>query len=471
MSSRKQIIVVGAGIGGLSAALRLARRGFAVQVFEARPVAGGLAGAVEHGGVEFDAGPYILLDRPGLEWAFGELGIDVASGLDLRPITDVFEVEFPDGTTLGFHASLERTAQAIDARWPGVGGRYEQFVRATAATYRRLQPLQREPRPGPWTVIRSGAAREAGFLLASLAGVLREHQFPPALVRAIAIWTQVAGQDLESAPSPMAFVPALIHEFGAFLPAAGLARIARALTAAASASGAEFHYGCKVARLVQDGARVRGVITQTGDRVMADAVVVNSSAVGAYLELLDQVPHAAKDSVARLPLQSPGVCAYLKVRGGARSSYLRFYLPDPPGLCRLLVDPDAVLRTAGDGWRPARIIAPMNYDDARSGGRPRQDALIATILSERWWRDRVGDVELLGVMTPATWGDQFHLFRDSMNPVMTAQFMRRGRIAHKSPYFERLYFAGSSTHPGQWVSFCAISGLLAADQLHDDLAR
>jgi phytoene dehydrogenase-like protein len=56
-----------------------------------------------------------------------------------------------------------------------------------------------------------------------------------------------------------------------------------------------------------------------------------------------------------------------------------------------------------------------------------------------------------------------------MNPVMTARFMRSGRLAHRSPHLERLYLAGSSTHPGQWVSFCAISGVLAADRVLEDL--
>lgn len=57
-----------------------------------------------------------------------------------------------------------------------------------------------------------------------------------------------------------------------------------------------------------------------------------------------------------------------------------------------------------------------------------------------------------------------------MNPVMTAAFMRAGRIAHRSPYVKGLYLAGGSTHPGQWVSFCAISGVLAADLIGEDFA-
>jgi phytoene dehydrogenase-like protein len=55
-----------------------------------------------------------------------------------------------------------------------------------------------------------------------------------------------------------------------------------------------------------------------------------------------------------------------------------------------------------------------------------------------------------------------------MNPVMTAQLMRKGRLAHRSPSIKNLYLTGSSTHPGQWVSSCAIAGILAADCLNHD---
>jgi phytoene dehydrogenase-like protein len=58
-----------------------------------------------------------------------------------------------------------------------------------------------------------------------------------------------------------------------------------------------------------------------------------------------------------------------------------------------------------------------------------------------------------------------------MNPVMTAEFMRKGRIAHKSRDVDGLYLAGSSTHPGQWVSFTAISGILSADLAINDLSK
>ena len=107
----------------------------------------------------------------------------------------------------------------------------------------------------------------------------------------------------------------------------------------------------------------------------------------------------------------------------------------------------------------------MRYDQAEREGAEGQRAYLEKILAEDWWRAGVEKYRILATRIPAEWGAQFHLYRDSMNPVMTARFMRAGRLAHRSPYVRNLYLTGSATHPGQWVSFCAISGVLAADCL------
>ena len=88
----RRVVIIGAGMGGLTAALRLAQQGLSVRIIEARPEAGGLASAFEKDGFVFDAGPYILLDRPGLEWAFRSLGLELAEHVTLRRIDDVYEV-------------------------------------------------------------------------------------------------------------------------------------------------------------------------------------------------------------------------------------------------------------------------------------------------------------------------------------------------------------------------------------------
>ena len=107
-------IVIGAGMGGLTAALRLARAGCRVLVVEAADRPGGLAAGLVRDGLAFDAGPYLLLDRPGLEWAFRAVGLDLAGCVPMRRVEDIYEVEAADGSVVRFFADLERTAEGID---------------------------------------------------------------------------------------------------------------------------------------------------------------------------------------------------------------------------------------------------------------------------------------------------------------------------------------------------------------------
>ncbi len=198
--------------------------------------------------------------------------------------------------------------------------------------------------------------------------------------------------------------------------------------------------------------------------------MLSDSGIGTYLELAKDIEPCVRQRLNALPLQSPGVCAYLAIQGDRRPPYLRFSLPGGDQLCRLFVRPGVVdPAVERDGWQPARLIAPMAHAQAEQAGPEGQRAYLERILSEPWWREGITAHRLLATRIPAEWGRQYHLYRDSMNPVMTARFMRQGRLAHRSPYRRGLYLAGSATHPGQWVSFCAVSGVLAADLVREDL--
>jgi 1-hydroxycarotenoid 3,4-desaturase len=466
----RRVAIVGAGMGGLTAALRLARLGWEVTVLEARPEAGGLASGFEREGFPFDAGPYILLDRPGLEWAFRALDLDLAEQVRLRRIEQVYQVASGSSVTR-FAADLEETAAGFERSWPGSGRRYERFVAAMGQRYASLWPMLRAARPRPLDLLRTGAWRHAPFLLRPLGAVLRGAALPPPVVDAVGIWTHIAGQELAEAPSPLAFVPALIHTVGAFYPEGGIATIPRALARAAAAAGVRFRYDMKVRAIRVEQGAARGVETDEGELLPADAVVSNAGGVGTYVELLGTTPRPARERLKRLPLQSPGVCAYLAVRGAVRPPYLRFLLPGRGERCRLLVTP-GVMEPAleREGWYPARLLGPMAHARAQALGPSGQRDYLERLLAEDWWREGIEEVRVLATRTPAEWGAEYHLYQDSMNPVMTARFMRAGRLAHRSPYARGLYLCGSATHPGQWVSFCAISGLLAADQLHADLS-
>jgi phytoene dehydrogenase-like protein len=149
--------------------------------------------------------------------------------------------------------------------------------------------------------------------------------------------------------------------------------------------------------------------------------------------------------------------------------YLKFLLPGGDERCRLLIRPASLSPQAvADRWSAARLLVPMDHEKAQRMGPDGQRGYIDKLLAERWWQEGISEFRVLSKRTPAEWGLEYSLARNSMNPVMTAKFMRQGRLAHRSPDLRGLYLAGSATHPGQWVSFCAISGVLAADCARED---
>lgn len=466
------VIIIGAGVGGLTAAIRLAQRGCQVTVVEARAQAGGLAGHLEIEGFRFDAGPYILLDFKGLEWAFRQTQLDIAQ-LELQRINEVYETDI-SGQPLRISASLDQTAAEIDRRFPGCGPRYRRFVSQMQARYDRLQPLQCLSPPRWQDVVRTGAWRDLPFLLRSLGSTLTASGLPPPVAAAIGIWTHVAGQTMARAPSPLALVPAVIHSVGAYYPRHGIGAIPEVLLTAAQDLGIRFQFETQVKSIRCPGQRATGVELESGDFIPADAVISNVG-LGTYQRLLDvagrgALPTRICQMLERLPLQSPGVCAYLAVKGPVPPPYLRFRIQSEPDGCRLLVTPGALdpLRSV-NGWSPARLIAPMNHQRAESGGVAEQRAFLEQVLAEDWWRSLFSEVRVLATRIPQEWGAHYHLFHNSMNPVMTAEFMRAGRLAHQSPWIRGLYLTGSATHPGQWVSFCAVSGVLTANLVLQEL--
>jgi phytoene dehydrogenase-like protein len=463
--SQREVTIVGAGIGGLTAAIYLARHGCSVRLLEGNSHTGGLASGFTAEGLSFDYGPYILQDRPGLEWTFQQLGEDLASLFELRRLLEIYRVTFPNGVQVNFYADLERTAAEFDKQWPGAARKYIAFVRRMEKIHQRLWPLAHAANPGLTDLFTSGGWRNAPFLMSSLEEVLRATDLPEEVINGIGIWPHLAGQNLSISPSPMAFVPALFHTVGSYYPSGGTRRVAQVLTKMALDSGVELRLNCKVARLLTEGDRIVTVQTEAGENYPAGNVVSNHGAIGTYVDLLDKrTKQQAK--LEKLPLQSPGVCAYLAVKKKPEAPYLRFQLVSGGEACRLFVSPGFPgPEEEKDGWYPARLLSSMHYAEAENGITA-QKQYLEKMMGEDWWRPAAGEFRVLSTQIPADWNSRFNLYRSSMNPVMSSGFMRR--MPHRSPHFRGLYFAGSSTHPGLGVSFCAISGILAAKCVLED---
>jgi phytoene dehydrogenase-like protein len=462
-----RVVVIGAGVGGLAASVRLARAGCDVTLVEATSSVGGLARAVDIDGQRADGGPYILLDRPGLEWAFARLELAI-DDLALTRIERVYRVEAAGAPDVHIDADLDATASALDRDFPGAGRRYRIFVDDMARVHRALAPLLVREH-SRLALLSTGAVRHAATLLRSLGSVLRRSGLPEPVVRALGIWTAVAGQELDEAPMPMALVPALIHTAGCYLPAGGVAAVVDALATAATRSGVRILTDRRVERIEVDGGRATGV--RLGDDLLAaDAVVSGAAGASTLLELVDPAPRLAA-RVRALPLQSPGLALFGVADPPRTGPYLTFRrTPEHSSVpCRLAINPAAVHAPAGAAV--VRLIAPLRPGAAEKLDSQAMSALLDELRADPWLADRLPGFAERRAVTPADYGRASTLYRDSMNPVMTARFMRQGRMPRRAPGVARLYLVGSSTHPGQWVSFAAISGVLGADAVLADLRR
>lgn len=460
------ISIIGAGIGGLSAALNLAKKGMNVTVFEATNSPGGLTRSVVVEGEKFDAGPYVLLDKPGLSWAFDKLGLGLDS-LDLKRIENVYSVE-NEHSMFSIKSDLNETIEELNSSWKSQGDRYADFVIATYKKYNQLFPFTFS-KPSPFKIILSGQFSLIPFLLSSLGKVLDKFELNEAIKNGVGIWTHIAAQSIYKAPSPMSFVPGLIHYIGAYYPQDGIASIAETLYNECSQQGVEFKFNSRVRKVRIQHTKIVGIEYNQNEYHECSHLISNNNAIGTYIDLIEETPSSFKNKMKALPLQSPGICVFLKVKGKPIGSYIKFKLDKQIPTCKSFILPSIVWDKKNDDWMNARLIFPLPYDVTLNRREEEYKKMIDAILQENWWKEGITDYKVLAYHTPNSWSEKFSLYQKSMNPVMTSEFMRMGRIAHKSPYFKGLYFCGSSTHPGQWVSFCAISGLLASHQLLMDL--
>jgi phytoene dehydrogenase-like protein len=469
----KRALVVGGGIGGLAAAAFLRGRGIEVTLLEAAPFFGGLAAGFEAGGLAYDGGPYILLDRPGLAWAFAALGLVLEEELALRRVDFVYEVRSDDAAPVRVYGALDETVAALEAAYPGSAEPYRRFIAEMTTANARLRPLLTHETPGALSALRTGAFRALPVLLRSLADVLERTGLARPVRDALAIWTHIAGQDVATAPSPLAFVPALIHGEGCYVPRGGVAAVAARLERLARDRGVDLRAGAKVARIAVRDGRAVGVELASGEELFADVVVSNAGGVGTLLELVPADTIADEAWVRALPLQSPGVAAFLRAPRGRASPmpYMTFWRTesDEQAPSRLLVRPAALDPEGTSALVPARLVAPLSHRVSSELAGAGQEALLDRLLAEPRFAAELGSFDVVARRTPRTYGATHHLYRDSMNPVMTAAFMRRGRLPHRVPHPKGLYLVGSATHPGQWVSFCAISGVLGAKKAAHDL--
>ena len=484
-----RVVVVGAGLSGLSAALYLAGRGRDVTVVERGSVPGGRVGRADISGYRLDTGPTVLTMPDIIDDALAAVGETLSDRLDLLPVHPAYRAMFADGNTLQVHTEADAMFAEIE-RFSG---------RSEAENYLRLRgwltELYRTEFDGfiganfdsPLSLVTPQLAK-----LVALGGfrrwekVMRRFLDDERLLRVFTFQALYAGVPPQSALAVYAVIAYMDTVAGVYFPRGGMRALPDAMAAAAADAGVEFVYESTVSKLEWSGSRVTAVHTQTGDRIAADAVVLTTELPDTY-RLLDRTPRrlvklrpAPSAVVAHVgcPAVDERIGHHTIVFGDAWRETFSDIIDDG----RVMGDPSLLVTrpTATDpslappGRDLLYILAPapnteVGHIDWDATSSAYVDEMIGAVTARL---PQLGDdLELLHVVTPADWGRQGMAAGTPFALAHTFSQTGPFRPANTVGGVDNVVLAGSSTVPGVGVPTAVMSGRLAADRITGVSAR
>ncbi|MFF9063387.1 phytoene desaturase family protein [Streptomyces sp. NPDC101213] len=476
------VVVVGAGLSGLSAALHLLGAGRRVTVVERDALPGGRAGLLERDGYRIDTGPTVLTMPDLADEAFAAVGENLRDNVDLIPLHPAYRALFADGSRIDVHtdadameAEVERFAGPAEAAgYRGLRHWLEQLYRAQM---RRFIDTNFD---SPLQLLTPDLARLAalggfGRLDARIGRHLRDER----LRRVFSFQSLYAGVPPARALAAYAVIAYMDTVAGVYFPRGGMHALPRAMADAAARAGADLRFGRDVVRLERSGNRVTAVVT-ADERIACDAVVLTPDLPVVH-RLLGRAPrrplrirHAPSAVVLHAGTDRtwPALAHHTLSFGAAwhstfdeltRSGEL---MSDPSLLITRPTATDPTL--APPGRHLHYVLAPCpNTDigpDAAAWGElgPRYRDSVLRELERRGFDGIATAVEDETLVTPADWHGQGHAagtpFSAAHTFAQTGPFRPRNLVRGT----DNAVLAGCGTTPGVGVPTVLLSGKLAA---------
>ncbi len=485
------VAMVGAGLGGLSAAIHLRLRGFEVTIYEANDQVGGRAGQIIADGFTFDTGP-TLLNYP---WVFEELfhtaGRKLSDYVELIPIDPSIRYYWPDGETLSLSTNLMNLVKEFERIEPGSGPGLFGFMADAAEKYRlsfeKLVAVnfnhawQWLGAMTPFQWLRTGVWRNLDRELGRF--------FRSAYIRdALGSYAMYLGGSPRQLPGLFSILPYGELAMGLWLPRGGMYRLVRGVERLARELGVQVKTGHRVRRIQVEGGSVHGLELADGSQVQSPVVVSNVDVPTTQHKLLSTVPKSARN-----PVMTPSVLTfYWGVRGKVPGAghHMIFLPKDAARAYRQLVktreipqelpfylsiasESDASLAPPGDSAVFVLVPVPLSHQLHQEDWGGISGALKARVierLDKHGIRLSPSAIVTEEMLSPAAWGARYGLFQGSAfgaaHTLLQMGFFRQ-------PNYERsvrgLYYVGASTVPGTGVPMVTLGGRMTAERIAADV--
>lgn len=508
--ARERVVIVGAGIGGLSAAVSLCGRGVDVTVVERADRPGGKLHDIAIGGTAIDTGPTVFTMRWVFDDLFAAVGQTLSDHLTLTPAETLARHTWQDGSTFDLHADPARSADAIGRlSGPAEAKRFLAFTARAARVYGILEaPFMKAQKPGLIDLTLAIGLNHPGdqwsiMPYRSMWSELGRYFHDPRLRQLFGRYATYCGVSPFRAPATMMLI-AHVEQQGVWLVEGGMQRIPEALAGVAANLGATLRYGYGCTEIMTRNGRPSGVVLASGERIEADTVIVNADPAAVSGGLFGaEVAPAVKASARSARSLSAVTFALTADTGGApllrhNVYFSRDYPAEFAALAagRLPDDPTVYLCAQDRGDTDGSVsTGPIPTGPGPGPSPPSQERLFAIVNAPPHGDTHPLTQEEISTCRSRAFAslERCGLRIDSMSSPMAtttpADFERRfpatggalyGRAGHGwDSAFRRpgartrmpgLYLCGGATHPGAGVPMAALSGRLAAEALMQDRA-
>ncbi len=288
---RSHAVVIGAGMGGLTTAARLAAKGYRVTVLEALDDIGGRAYVYRRDGFTFDAGPTIITAPYIFEELWQACGGQLADDVELRPCDPFYKIRFDDGSVFEYSGDPERMRAQVRAFSEADLDGYDRFMRASGEIFRvAFQELGDKP------------FHSIGFTLKTMADMVRlggyrtvydkvcEYFTDPRLRVVFSFHPLLIGGNPFTTTAYYCLIAHLESKYGVHYAVGGTGALVRGVAKLIERRGGTIRCGAPVRSILVERGRAKGVELQTGERLAADVVVSNVDPATTYGKFLAHHP-------------------------------------------------------------------------------------------------------------------------------------------------------------------------------------